>query len=128
MLKWNETDVLTCLEAAPETDIEGQGLFYIYTVIKHGLTLKLAVWPLDGDIIIDLFQQDIHDAIFVMKIVDSPEIKYFNEKGKEWLEIAAGNCNDNRHESNQKKAYGIRLRIKPSIQIESFQADFNRAE
>ncbi len=78
MLKWNETDVMTCLEVEPETDTEGHGLLYIYTIIKHGMTLKLAIWPMDGDIIIDLFQHDVHDAIFVMKIIDSPEIKYFN--------------------------------------------------
>ncbi len=125
MLKWNETDVLSCLEAQPETDIEGHGLFYIYTIIKHDMTLKLAIWPQDGDIIIDLFQRNIHDAIFVMKIINSSEIKYFNEKGKEWLEIAAGNCHDNRYNSDQKKAYGIKLRVNPTIQIETFQADFN---
>ncbi len=123
MLKWNETDVLTCLEVEPETDETGY-LSYSYTVYKHDLTLKLAVWPLDGDIIIDLFQENIPDALFIMQVVDCPEIKYFHEKGKEWLEIAAGNCAQNRFLTNQDKtAYGIKLRVNPSIQIEMFQAD-----
>ena len=122
MLKWNKTDIMTCLETEPETDQVGYGIFYDYSVHKNGLTLKLTIWPTEGDILINLFANDIKDAIFVMKIINCPEIKYFNENDKEWLEIAAGNCDDNRYQSDQKQTYGIRLRIKPTIQIETFQA------
>ena len=118
MLVWDETDVLTCLEVMPE--IEPDGIWHKYTVLKHGMRLELTVYQYDGDVFLDLYRDGIEKRIFSMKLINCPGVRYVKDKKGEHLEFAHSQAFASRYDGESTVPFGVRLGVNPTISIELY--------
>ncbi len=118
MLVWDETDVLTCLEVEPEVDPDA--IWHKYTVEKDGLRLQLIIHQYDGDIYFELFRDGVQRAVFFMKLLACPGIRYMKDRSHEYLEFAPAKCFGSRYDGESVIPFGVRLCVKPSIRVELF--------
>ena len=118
MLVWNETDLIECLETVPEH--EEDGVWHTYRVDKDGLSLMLTIYQFDSDVYIDLYREGIERPIFAVRIVDCPGVRYVKDKRGEFIEFAASKCFGTKYDGESPIPYGVRVSVKPSIQVMMF--------
>jgi hypothetical protein len=118
MLVWDETDVLACLEAEPETGPDAT--WHQYTLKKDGLRLELLIYRYDGDVYLDLYRDGVERSVFSMQIPECPGIRYVGNANGEYLEIAATNSLGERYDGESAIPSGVRLWANPAIRIELF--------
>ncbi|MBH0058916.1 Ypar14, super integron cassette [Pseudoalteromonas sp. SWXJZ94C] len=113
MLNWCEDDLALVLEVFPEINEEQ----YIYVVKQNNLELHLTIYPDWGDVYIELFSNNAPDPIFNMELSDCQRILKVNNKLGECLEFAPSKCFGEGFEQSQVLPYGVRIKIRPSIQV-----------
>jgi len=118
MFVWDETDVLTCLEVEPE--IEPDAIWYKYIVEKDGLRLELFIYQYDGDIYFNLYHVGVERAVFFMKLIECPGIRYMKDKSNEYLEFAHAKSFGSRYDGESVIPFGVRLWVNPGIRVELF--------
>ncbi|MHC4443829.1 MAG: Ypar14, superfamily integron cassette [Planctomycetota bacterium] len=117
MLNWDKTDFIECLGVEPTEDEYEEG--YHFRVDKDGLTLKLSVYHA-GDIWISLDRDGVDEPVFNMTIYKSPLAKFVKDMGKEYIEIAPGDCFSSRCDELTVIPYGVKVSVNPSIKVEMF--------
>lgn len=107
MMEWDETDVLECLEVAPEiTESDVCGPSYSYRIVKNGIHLELSVSPLEGDISILLKKSGLENPILEYVLLDCERIKRIKkESANEQLEL-----------KGPRDIY-IRVSVQPNISV-----------
>ncbi|WP_299377093.1 hypothetical protein [uncultured Kiloniella sp.] len=115
MLVWDETDVLTVLEAIP--DVEPYGIYHKFSVHKDRIELRLCIFQFDGDVSIELFGDDIEDPVFSMKLVDCTGVRRIQDQSGEYLEFAPAKCFGSRYDGISKIPFGVHIHIKPTISV-----------
>lgn len=118
MLVWDETDVLSVLEVVPE--VEHDGIWHRYVVKKHGIELTVIVYQYDGDVRFELRAEGIDKPIFYMQLLDCPGLARKLDSTGEYLEFAASRCFGTRYDGEQSIPYGVRVYIKPTINVALF--------
>lgn len=117
-LDWDESDFISCLQVLPEVaDYETSHLFRIE---KNGLRLELRIKQFESNIFIRLYQDGADKPVVAFKIIDCGGTRYVNDKRGEYLEFAPSRLSDNSYSKGMPIPMGVRLSIKPSIQIEIF--------
>ena len=119
MLVWNDYDFVECLGVLPK--IGDYETSHFYKVEKNGLRLEITLFQYDGDIYIELFQENFEYSIFQMRMLNCPGARYVkNKDGTEYLELAATKSFGNRYDGKSIIEFGVRLAVNPNIRIELF--------
>jgi hypothetical protein len=117
-LTWNETDVLSCLEVAPEAG--EYEVSYHYQVFRLGLRLDLGIYPFASDVYLSLFREGVENPIFEMKMIGCSGIRYIHDERGEYLEFAPAKVFGTRYDGCSPIPYGVRLSVNPCLSIRFF--------
>lgn len=115
LLVWDETDVLTVLEVAPE--VEADGIWHKYVIEKDGIKLNILIYQYDGDVKFELANTRIGSNIFAMQLIDCQGILRKRDTTGEYLEFAPSKCFGSRYDGEQSIPYGVRVYVNPSINV-----------
>jgi hypothetical protein len=63
---WDETEFIAALNVLPEVDEYETA--YHYVVVRSGQKLALTIWKWEASIQFDLYQDDLEQAVFHMKL------------------------------------------------------------
>ena len=118
MLVWDEADVLSVLEVLPE--VEHDGIWHRYVVQRHGIELTVTIYQYDADVWFEMRSLGIEKPIFSMRVTDCPGIARRLDSTGEYLEFAASKCFGSRYDGEQPMPYGVRVYIKPMINVALF--------
>ncbi|NRB81922.1 MAG: Ypar14, super integron cassette [Saccharospirillaceae bacterium] len=118
MLTWDETDVLTVLEVLPE--IENNGIYHIYSVIKDNIELKIFIYQYDGDVRIEMNNLSNNESIFNMQVFDCKGIVRVNDTTGEHLEFAPAKCIEGGYDGISSIPFGVRVKVNPTIKVSLF--------
>ncbi|MFL1454308.1 Ypar14, superfamily integron cassette [Marinobacter sp. GN3S48] len=118
VLVWDETDVLTVLEVIPE--VEHDSIWHRYVVREHGIELTVTIYQYDADVWFEMRSLGIEKPIFSMRMIDCPGIARKLDATGEYLEFAASRCFGSRYDGDQTIPYGVRIYIKPTINVALF--------
>ena len=118
MLNWDETDVLTVLEVIPEQEVDG--IWHRYVVEKDGIQLVLTVNQYDGDVKFELTNIANGGILFSMQLIDCSGVNRIDNESGEYLEFAPSRCFGSRYDDWKSIEFGVRVSIKPSINISIF--------
>jgi hypothetical protein len=113
-MQWDELDFLTVLEVEAKKD----GYSYLFVVDKDDLILEVCVMAYEDEISITLYKQDISRPLLRLTLVDCLGARRVNDERGEYLEIAGAQSRGGRWDAQQAVPFGVRVSIKPSIQIE----------
>jgi hypothetical protein len=118
MLRWDPTDVLSCLGVAP---VEAEhGISHGYSFAKDGLRLELTVFQYDGDIYITVYRDGVASPIFDARIVDCDAARWVRDQRGNYIEFAARRLFGGRYDGDSPIPYGARVTVDPSITIQFF--------
>jgi len=119
MLKWDPVAVMSCLEVLPVEDEDAAGLEY--TVMKSGMRLVLTVYPYHGDVSVSLYRDGVIDPALSLNLFGCDAIRCIRFKGYDALEFGAGRLFAGHYDGDGPIPYGIRIRVMPSIAIDTFR-------
>lgn len=120
MLRWNPTDVLTCLGVPPET--EDQDLSHGYSVTKLALRLDLTIFQHEGDVYITISSEGANDPVIDFQLRGCDACRWVNDERGSYLEFASGQLFGGRYDGASAIPHGVRVRVDPSIRLEFFSA------
>ncbi|MCL6414072.1 hypothetical protein MIB92_00280 [Aestuariirhabdus sp. Z084] len=118
MLVWDETDVLAVLEVVPE--VEPDGIWHVYSVEKNGVELRISIYQYDGDVRFELFNAESESPMFSMQLLDCSGVRWKNDPAGEYLEFAPAKCFGSRYDGESPIPYGVRVYVKPTINVSLF--------
>src|SRR5689334_714935 len=84
-LQWDELDFLECLETVPE--VEEDGVWYSYNVIRGGHRLLVTVLPLESVVELSLFPEQAETPLVEFSLFVRGAIMHVNDKRGEYLEF-----------------------------------------
>ena len=125
MLKWNETDVIDCLEVLPV--VFDSKTKYLFEAIRGGLRLRLTIWPYERQAQLELSSDPDQQPIIAFRLVIRGELKYLKETRIEQLEFTDAVIGPAYHWRNESFAYShtesppgvtVILSVKPAIHIQ----------
>lgn len=117
-LAWDPLAFLDALGVAPVEDEEG--ICYQYKAHRQGVTLELKVWPLDGDVSIELTCERQVQPLLKVNLLGCPAARVLHEKRGQYIEFAAAKAFGSRYDETSAAPYGFRLWLDPFIQVEPF--------
>jgi hypothetical protein len=114
-------DPLSFLETLGVTPVEDeQGICYRYKVPRQGVTLELTVWPLDGDVCIELTCAQQPQPLLKVNLLSCPSARVLRDRRGQYVEFAATKAFAGRYDETSAAPYGFRLWLAPFVQIEPF--------
>jgi hypothetical protein len=115
---WDPTSLLEALGVAPIEDAEG--ICYLYKVLRQGVTLDLTIWPLDGDISIEVTCDQQAQPLMKVNLLSCPAVRVVRDRRGQYFEFAATKAFAGRYDETSAAPYGFRLWLDPFIQVEPF--------
>lgn len=85
-LRWNEYEVIECLDVLPKVDDYKTG--HHFKVEKNGLILEMSIWQIESFLTISLFQEKTDNPFLTIWFVVRDEIRYIKTKHSSLLEFS----------------------------------------
>ena len=120
MLRWDQTDFLSCLGVLPVE--EEHGISHSYTVAKHGVRLDLTVFQYDGDVYLTMRRDGLEAPLVDLRLVGCDAARWVHDGRGNYLEFAAFTLFGGRYDGESVIPYGIRVRVEPSLGVEFFRS------
>jgi hypothetical protein len=115
---WEPLGFIEALGVLPVANEEGT--CYLYKVLRQGLTLDLTVWPLDGDVCIELTCAQQRQPLLKVNLLSCPSARVLRDKHGQYIEFAATKAFAGRYDETSAAPYGFRLWLDPFVQVEPF--------
>lgn len=87
---------------------------------RQGVTLELTVWPLHGDVTIELACDRQPQPRVKVNLLSCPAARVLQYKRAQYIEFAATKAFAGRYDETSAAPYSFRLWLDPFIQVEPF--------
>lgn len=111
MIEWDETEVLACLEVAPE--IGDDALYHRYAFVRGDVYLDLVVCQFDGDVHLTVRRSRHSDPLVDVWMRGCRGIKRASSSGTDLLHFVSHD--DRQYQPNLP--YGLVLHVRPDVRI-----------
>jgi hypothetical protein len=115
---WEPLDFLEALEVAPVE--EEYGISYRYLVSRGLVSLKLTIWPLDGDVELLLNCEGMAEPLVRLNLTECPGARVVRDKQGRSIEFSAAKSFGGRYDHTDAPPYGFRLHVQPFMQVTTF--------
>ena len=114
---WDETEFISYLEVLPEVDEERDS--HLFRVVKDGVRLELDVWDYNN-VSIRLYREGVERPLLELAMIPCSGTRYVNDPRGEYLEFVPSRVFEDNYYPDTLIPVGVRLSVKPSIQVEFF--------
>lgn len=115
---WEPLDFLEALEVVPVE--EEYSISYRYLVTRGPLSLRLSIWPLDGDVELLLSCEGMAEPVVRFNLLECPGARVVRDHQGTSIEFSAANSFGGRYDHADAPPYGFRLQLQPFIQVTTF--------
>lgn len=118
LLKWDETEVLACLEVDPEIDEDG--ISHSYHVCRGTIHLHLTIFQYDSSVHVTVKSEDQDNPIIDFKLMSCAGIQYHKEAYSEYLLFAPSDVVGEYYKNDYVVESGFKISVNPSIAVSIF--------
>lgn len=115
---WEPLDFLEALEVVPVE--EEYGISYRYLVSRGPISLKLTIWPFDGDVELLLSCDEMAEPLVRLNLLECPGARVVRDRPGTFIEFSAAKSFGGRYDHIDAPPYGFRLQVQPFIQLTTF--------